>query len=390
MKEKYSLRKLFNDLHLWMGIGSGIILFVVCLTGTLYTFRTEVEEVLEPSKYHVTVSQQAERLAPELIIEKVKEEVGGKVLAIEVPLDRSRAYQVIVKKSAEERRGTPYYVNPYTAEILGTSEGPATEFFMSVFKLHRWLLLDSEVGRPIVGGATIVFVLLILSGLVLWWPKKLKNWKQGFKVKATANWKRVNHDLHNTLGFYSFLLLLLMALTGLCWSFEWYRDGLGTVIGTEVFGGRGGKPVATVPPAEESEEFSLTEIMILADSELPYEGDYRITPREDSSATVVLSKYRTGFFALSASDKVQINQYTGDVLQVERFADKPINQQIASSIKPLHTGEIFGTFSKILYFIACLIGTSLPVTGTIIWINKLRKGSVKAKKAAAQEVAVAR
>ncbi|WP_224999583.1 PepSY domain-containing protein [Cesiribacter sp. SM1] len=390
MKEKYSLRKLFNDLHLWMGIGSGIILFVVCLTGTLYTFRTEVEEALEPSKYHVTAPAQAVRLTPEEVLEKFKAKQEGKITAIEVPHDRSRAYQVIVKKSAEDRRGTPYYVNPYTAEILGTSKGPATDFFMGVFKLHRWLLLDTELGRPIVGGATIVFVFLILSGLVLWWPKKLKNWKQGFKIKATGNWKRINHDLHNSLGFYSFLLLLLMALTGLCWSFEWYKDGLGNVIGTEVFGGRGGKPVAIAPPAEAAEPFTLSELLILADSELPYEGNYRIIPAEDSSAMVVLNKYKTGFFALAATDKVQINQYTGDVLKVERFADKPLNEQIASSIKPLHTGEIFGTFSKILYFIACLIGTSLPVTGTIIWINKLRKGSKKTKKETAQKAVLAR
>jgi uncharacterized iron-regulated membrane protein len=390
MKEKYSLRKLINDLHLWMGIGSGIILFIVCLTGTIYTFRAEIEEALEPSKYQVAVLAEADRLAPEAVIEKLKTDVGGKVQSIEVPHDRSRPYQVSIKKSKEERRGTAYFVNPYTGELLGTSAGPATDFFMAVFKLHRWLLVDSEVGGPIVGGATIIFVLLILSGLVLWWPKKLKNWKQGLKVKVSANWKRINHDLHNSLGFYSFLLLLLMALTGLCWSFDWYRDGLGAVIGTEVFGGRGGKPAASVPPAAATEPLSLAELMHLADNELPYEGNYRISPAEDSSATVVLNKYKIGFFALSASDKIQLNQYTGEVLRVERFSDKPFNQQIASSIKPLHTGEIFGTFSKILYFIASLIGTSLPVTGTIIWINKLRKGSKKEKKATAQKAALAR
>lgn len=55
------------------------------------------------------------------------------------------------------------------------------------------------------------------------------------------------------------------------------------------------------------------------------------------------------------------------------FSDKPLNEQIVSLIKPLHLGSVCGIFSKILYFIACLVATSLPVTGTLIWINKLRK-----------------
>ncbi|MNL59158.1 hypothetical protein D3C87_1828610 [compost metagenome] len=87
-----------------------------------------------------------------------------------------------------------------------------------------------------------------------------------------------------------------------------------------------------------------------------------------------------GFFALAASDKIQLDKYNGKTLKVERFEDKKFNEQIAASIRPLHTGEIFGTFSKILYFISCLIATSLPITGTIIWLNKLKKKPAKTAK----------
>ncbi len=378
-EKKYTWRRLFNDLHLWLGIGSGLILFVVCLTGTIYTFRAEVEELLEPEKYQVTAVAGAARLSPEAVLQRLEQQVGGKVVSIEVPHKSQKAYRLTIKKSEEERRGTVHLVDPYTGKLLGTAAGPATEFFMVIFRLHRWLLLDSEVGRPIVGGATIIFVLLIFSGLVLWFPKKLKHWKQGFTIKADANWKRVNHDLHNTLGFYSFLLLLLMALTGLCWSFEWYKSGLGTVIGTEVFGGRGEKPAAVKAEGAGVVPLPFTGLMAAADKALPYDGDYRITP-SDTGTVVMLTKYKTGFFAGATADKIQLNRFNGDILAVDRFSDKPLNQQIASSIKPLHTGEIFGTFSKILYFLACLIGTSLPVTGTIIWINKLRKKAGRQKK----------
>lgn len=383
-KNTFSWRKLFNDVHLWMGIASGLILFLVCLSGTLYTFRTEVEEMLEPSKYNVSIPEGAGRLPVEEIIAAVGQEIGGTVSYVEIPEDESRSYTLNIKKSPEERRGTRYLVDPYTAQVLGSSEGPATGFFMTMFRLHRWLLMDSAVGGVIVGSATIVFVILLLTGIVLWWPKKLKHWKQGLKVKTSGNWKRLNHDLHNSLGFYSFLLLLVMSLTGLCWSFNWYRTGLSTVLGAEVFGGRREKPVLSDTTATGGAPPAVADFIALAGEEFPYSGDIRIVLPASPEGAVVIDKYETGFFAPSVSDEVQFDQYSGQVLKVERFSEKPLNAQIASSIKPLHTGEIFGTFSKILYFFACLIATSLPVTGTIIWINKLRK---KAKKKPVKTVA---
>lgn len=387
-RHKFSWRKLFNDLHLWMGIGSGIILFLVCLSGTIYTFRTEIEQAIEPAKYSVEVPENAERMTAEAILEHLQQEPGGIIATITIPHAEDKPYEVSIKKSEEERRGTTYLVNPYTAEVKGTTESPASEFFMFMFRLHRWLLLESEVGRPIVGVATIIFVFIILSGLVIWFPKKISNWKQGLKIKFSGNWKRINHDLHNALGFYSSILLLIMALTGLCWSFEWYREGLGKVLGAQVFGGRGGgEPIMSVIPAGEASSLSIAEFIRYTNEILPYEGDVFLSLPGSPEKVVAIRKNRAAsFFTLSASDRLQLDQYSGKVLQADIFAEKPLNQQITSMIKPIHTGEIFGTFSKILYFIACLIGTSLPVTGVIIWINKLKKKS-KTKKKKRQEVA---
>lgn len=391
-KKQFSRRKLFNDIHLWLGIGSGLILFLVCLSGTLYTFRSEIEELLEPEKYEVVVPENGERLRTEEIIERAGSQTGGVVYSVEIPVDKSKTYRLNIKKSPEERRGTNYMVDPYTAEVKGSAEGPATGFFMSMFRLHRWLLLDQETGRPIVGAATIIFAFLILTGLVLWWPKKIKNWKQGLKVKTDANWKRVNHDLHNTLGFYTFPLLLVMCLTGLCWSFNWYRDGLSSVLGTKVFGGRGEQPLKSDVP-EDSRSVTplpLASFIHTAGEVLPYDGDYRISLPDTIDAAVVIHKSRNDFFAVSAADKIYFDRYSGEVLKLEKFSDKPLNVQIAASVKPLHTGEFYGTFSKILYFVSCLIATTLPVTGTIIWINKLKKKSKKAgKNISSKEVSVA-
>src|SRR5690606_23028251 len=183
----------------------------------------------------------------------------GKASRISYSDDAYKPYEVQISTSKEDKRGETFFVDPYQNVILGTGKGPTTEFFMFFFKMHRWMLLEDSVGRPIVGIATLIFVILSITGIILWIPKKYKGWKSlkpGFKIKFSANWKRINHDLHNALGIYSVLLILIMAFTGLCWSFEWYKDGLSGVLGAKVFGGRSEKKVTSVV-TENSQRISL-------------------------------------------------------------------------------------------------------------------------------------
>ena len=195
-------------------------------------------------------------------------------------------------------------------------------------------------------------------------------------VKWKAGWKRVNHDLHNSLAFYALFFLLLMGLTGPQWSFEWYRTGLQKTLGTY-------KPKDA--PKEKTlkstllqndtrpASLSIADYIQEADKVLNYPGNYIITLPVDSTATTGISKTKLGFFAPAAPDRLILDQYSGKVLKLDIFKQKPFNERIAGSIKAIHVGNVYGTFTKIIYFLACLIATSLPVTGTMIWLNKLKK-----------------
>lgn len=381
------IRSWVNDIHLWLGLASGIILFVVCLTGTIYTFSAEIKEFLAPETYSVEVPENGNILEAEKLINIVKKENEGQAATLVIPANPEKAYQVIMKKEGE-RRGTAYYIDQYSGELKGDGKNTTSEFFTSMFKLHRWLLLDMNIGRPIVGVATIIFVLILISGMVIWFPNKVKHWRQGLKIKTKSSFKRLNHDLHNALGFYAFLLMLVMALTGLTWSFEWYKDGLSNVLGAKVFSRE--KLEIKSSPDEKSEAISIEHILKIADQALPYPGDYRINLAQNSEDVVSISKNKVGFFASSGTDKLIIDQYSAEILQEDIFAEKAFNEKVAASIKPLHMGYVYGTFSKILYFISCLIATSLPVTGTIIWANKLKKKSKRSKNKAKEKVAFAK
>jgi len=371
------VRKLFNDLHLWLGIGAGLILFVVCLTGTILAFEEEIEQAINPFLYEVEIPANAERLSLEALNKKVVTQLpeGGRVFYVYIPHEANSAYKVNYRP--KEGRGSTYLVNPYTGEVLGNSKAKGSEFFMTVFRLHRWLLLDTEVGRPIVGVSTIIFFFIIISGWVIWFPKKVKNWRQGLKIKWNANWKRVNFDLHSTLGFYASIFLLLMTLTGLKWSFKWYKDGVTDLLSSpkkekvkhEYTIGEGEKPLNYAALLDE------------INSNLPYEGAFRVyIQSKEDNPFVDIHKYQTGFFASSGQDRIKLNRFTGEIVELDDFSEKPLGDKIVASLYPIHVGSFYGMFTRILYFIACAIATTLPITGTIIWINKLKKKNKKKAK----------
>lgn len=371
-KNTYTFRKLINDIHLWLGIGSGIIIFLVCFSGTILAFEHEIKHLFSNE---IEINEAENKKTVTELINIVKNSNNGFVTGLSIPNNTHEAYIFSVKKSMKERRGSSMIVNPYSGELQTAEKTSADAFLFSMFKLHRWLLLDSKIGRPIVGIATIIFLILSISGIILWFPRKLKwkNFKPGFKIKTNANWKRINHDLHNTLGFYACIFIVIMGITGLCWSFEGYRNGLGNLIGTKIFN-------RSTPKIELNNTtkniISVDKAINIANKTLNYNGKLSVSFPNKKNNYYAFRKTNANNWSPVTTDKVYIDQ-SGNVLAVDIFKNKPLNVKIASLIKPIHTGEIFGTTTKIIYFLACLIGTSLPVTGTIIWINKLKKKKKK-------------
>lgn len=378
--KKYTVRKFINDLHLWLGIGSGIILFIICLTGTVLTFEEEIKSVFSDE---ILVSPKAETLSIEELTEALASE--GEVISVSINPKDTKPYEFSVKTTLEDRRGSLFFVNQYTGEYAKDVPNALDGFFMTMFKMHRWLLLDISIGRPLVGIATIIFLILSLTGIVLWFPnKKLKKlkWKQlkpGLKIAWHAKWKRINHDLHVTLGFYTAIFLLIMSLTGLFWSFEWYKEAGSAVLGAEVFGARGGGPKIDSKLKKDELEVHFTAILEIIEQELPFKGTTVLQIPKNKKEIYRIRKYHDQDFLQTATDNLIIDR-DGVVLSKEIFSEKPLNVQIANSIRAIHLGSIFGWFSKIIYFISCLIATSLPVTGVIIWLNKLKKNSKKKSK----------
>ncbi|MET3112529.1 putative iron-regulated membrane protein [Pedobacter sp. CG_S7] len=412
-------RKFLNDIHLWIGLASGLIVFAVCLSGTIYVFNTEIREAATPELFKVIPAADGRKIAGAQLITRVEAASGGKVVSVKIPADAARSWQLNVKKPVENdgakggsARPTVYYVNPYNAAILGNSgeiKSGTVTFMTYMFSLHRWLILDKiekpifgelenrKLGSYITGTATILFTIGVITGMVIWFPRKVRAWKQGFKIKWSSNWKRINHDLHNSLGLYACVFLFIMGITGPQWSFEWYRTGLKKTLGTykpEKAAKPKGKsssekwPVAAIP-SREPQKIDLDAYQAAAAKIFNFKGDVMISLPAVAGEEVSITKFKAGFFAPAAADRLALEQFTYKVIRVERFADMPFNERVSASIKALHMGDVYGMFTKIIYFLACLIATSLPVTGTLIWINKMKKNKPKSKLVLNQNIKVA-
>jgi len=386
------IRQFLNDIHLYAGLTCGLIVIAVCLTGTIYVYNTEIREFFDSERYFV--EKEGEAIPLDELKSTLETQLGGQVVGFQVFGQEGRTHQFSLKKSGEENSIT-YFVNPYSGEVLAdNAQKTTTETFMGyLFSTHRWLLLDKveipildsmsnqDLGRLINGIATSLFLLGVLTGIFLWLPKKAKNWKQGLTVKWSGNWKRINHDLHNTLAFYSLIALFIMAVTGPFWSFGWYKTGWQKTWDTY----QAPKEEPKANPAQETEPIqdslpqpaapvvSLDELLALANQQLPYEGNVRFTLPEDAEGDIGVSKSRIGFFARAGADQLKVIPATLEVKETVLFGDLPVRQQIGKSVKALHTGEIFGQFTKFLWVIACAIATSLPITGTLIWWNNRSK-----------------
>ena len=171
------MKKLFRKIHLWLSVPFGILITLICFSGAMLVYEKEITEWCRPDLYFVqTVKGQSEKLP----------------------------------------------------------------FFSAMLSLHRWLMGAAQsasggmsVGKFLVGLSTLMMVIILLTGLLMWLTNRHKPLTKSLTISFTKGWPRFWHDLHVAGGIYATILLLAMSLTGLTWSFGWYRTGFYSLFGVE-------------------------------------------------------------------------------------------------------------------------------------------------------------
>lgn len=190
----------------------GIILSVICFTGATLVFEKEITQWLNPHIYKVGIPEKsAALLTPSELVACLKTQVADSLRLSALQYGGTANEPVMVTFQNVSRKSLS--VNPYTGEVNGWTK--SYPFFQTMRKLHRWLLNPPlqkgaySTGKVIVGISTLLMVVILVSGLVIWWPRSRKALRNRLQVSCTKGWRRFWYDSHVTLGFYSTLS---------CWS----------------------------------------------------------------------------------------------------------------------------------------------------------------------------
>ncbi|MBN7817104.1 PepSY-associated TM helix domain-containing protein [Algoriphagus pacificus] len=379
-----NFKKTLHKLHLWLGLSSGLVVFIVAITGCIYAFQAEIKDLTYSFLF---VEAQDKAVLPPSEISEIAYDAfpEGHLHAVLYPTKEKSVQAIFFSYGEGNDHYKIAYINPYSGEVLKLNDEYA-DFFRIVLDGHFYLWLPPEIGQPVVASFTLVFLFMVISGLILWWPKKKKNLKQSLKIKWSGRWRRKNYDLHQVLGFYVMTFALVFAITGLVWGFSWFRSGLYSAMsGGEEF-------VEYYTPASDSSQVYSGEIPVLDAVWMKMNAYYpeaewiEVHPPEYEGAAIAANA-NPDASTYWKSDYRYFDQNTLEELPVDHFYNRLEESTFAQKVMRLnydvHVGAIAGLPGKVLAFCLSAIIASLPVTGFLIWWgrrNKEKRKAVKSKR----------
>ena len=387
-----TFRNVLFWLHLAAGVIAGIVILIMCVTGAALSFEKNIAEYFERDQRYVAApAENTPKLTVTEILNKVREQKPeAKLSGVTLPNEPNAAWQV-----AAGRDGT-FYVNPYTGAITGEGAKGVRGFFRTMTDLHRWIALSGDgraIGKAITGACNLAFLFLAISGIYIWFPRRL-SWKHykaamtpRFKVKGKAR----DFNWHTTLGFWTSLILIILTVTAAVISYQWAGNLLYTLTGNEVpqqqQGGGGGQnpnqQAEKAPPLPDN----LNQLWTRAEaqSENWKSISLRLPITKDAVFTIDEGKYWNKF----GRSTLTLNAGNAEVAKWETYGEQNSARQLRSWFRFTHTGESFGIIGQIIGFIACLGGAVLVYTGFALslrrfrnWLSKRKKVSVATESAA--------
>lgn len=398
--------KLWRKLHLWLSIPFGIFITLICFSGAMLIFEPEITRAVKSEVYYVNEFKE-EPLQMRELMETVKASLPDSVniTGVTVFSDKERTYQVNLSKP----RRASLFIDQYSGEITGKYE--RLGFFSAMFKLHRWLLDSAnphgdgvKIGKLIVGISTLIFVIVLITGIIIWMPRAKKNLRRSLSISFANGWKGFWRGLHVAGGMYALIFVLAMALTGLTWSFDWYRTAFYAVCGVEHTPRNFGQPKSSSADKNSLPQESLAQ-GARGEGRNGHRGEglgegrgrrggghrsefgrwqqgydelnekYPDAPQitiGSETATVTLGNSGNS----RASDKYEFNHHSGEITPSVAYTDSKGADKLRGWIYSIHTGSLGGLFTRILWLLGAMLGGSLPLTGYYIWIKHLDKKKV--------------
>lgn len=344
------MKRLILNIHLYAGMIAALFLIAISLSGAIIAFESELNRTFHPRLTNVTPAGQP--LDWDTFRDRVEEQSPGwKLIRFYFP-DRPDRSTYVRLRSSTTHRIRHVYVNQYTGTVLGSTED-GSNWILKVHDLHV-NLLSGKIGNRIVTWSTLGLLLLSLSGIILWWPRRV------FRFQRTSSLARFNRDLHYTVGFWSFLAMFFFAITGLALHYQTGKllSLLNTPSTARRMAGHGTSIEGMLATAREALPGSTIPRLLLPEKP----GDpifiYQRFPEDKTPA---------------GRSFTTLDPKTGAVLSVGSTRTAPVLQTaLVQWTREIHTGTILGLPSQIAAAFFALLLSVLAITGPVIWISKQR------------------
>jgi uncharacterized iron-regulated membrane protein len=371
-------KKVLLFCHRWLGFISGLVVFIVSITGCIFCFQDEIQDAIHD---HRTVQNTGKPyVQPSQLINEVKKAYpkASPDFIYYFGTERPAGVYANLGKDGYEI----VYLNPYTGKIT-YHEKPQTNFFIIVEYIHLYLLLPPAIGKWIVGVSVIIFMVIMITGLILWWPKRKSDRKRSFTIKWGGRWRRINYDLHNVLGFYATSIAIILSITGLAIAFEPVSKAIYNTANV----GRNIKyeDEVTEPKSDSLKRAGIANKPVVdiafayARQQAPEAEMFLIHNDPALSGAIGVGAYAKSLHYSNANG-FEFDKYNGKLLKSYIYDKKSPGLKLNEMNYDIHVGQIGGLTTKIIAFLASLICASLPITGFIIWLGKRKKSKSKGKK----------
>jgi uncharacterized iron-regulated membrane protein len=396
-----TLRRLWLNIHLWIGVGLAVLLIPISISGGLLVFHDDLDALINPQRYAVTGSQAA--LSTSDYLAKAAEAVAEDPAALRVTglrYPEEGGPMRVMTRAANVQPGTrprsvTVFLDPPTGNVLDVTEfGSSFIGFLHVF--HGNLMLPQYSGRQIVGWAGVGMLILSLTGIWIWWPRN-GGFLKGLRWTRSS---RFTINLHSMLGFWISIPLAVVSLTGIYLSFPQTARELMSSVATVTPNARAGfnadvvrqtaltpdraleiarqaepnaTPIALFLPTQQSGEGSHLREATRAPEANRGEGARNVqgsrAARGDGHPAGSGPSWRVQLSRVDSGQTVtvMVDDRTGHAMPtiIQQSGDRA-----ASWVRWIHEGSHSGPVWAFIVLLTGIFPTIFTVTGIIMWLRR--------------------
>jgi uncharacterized iron-regulated membrane protein len=388
-------RRLLFWIHLITGCFAGLVILFLAITGTLLAYERPLIAAADGGHRVPSCTAVAGEALNAAMAQAQANHLA--VSAIAVHRDPALPIDVTVGRNPSH----VLLINPCTGAYLGDSAPRLRHFFETVTGLHRWFgLADASraTARAVKGGFTFALAFLVVSGFVLWWPRR---WNRHGLSQSMLYQRRLRGrgrwwNWHNATGFWIALPLLTICLTGVVMAYPWATNLLYRLTGSPLPEQRASEHRAESAAGEHgrpkhdhvSQPVNWDSLFATAEQQIPGWRSAMVQMRDASGSDLTIEVDRGDGGRPDLRTQVVLEKRSGRVLRVEGFSSYSRGRQLRMWARFVHTGEAGGLFGETIAAIASLGAVVLVITGFMLsgrrFLSRKRARTESAKEAVQQ------